>query len=305
MVDFYRVDFSSSPNLFVESVASTVVISPIYSQAMETTVTEIKTEPQAPLDLSIKSEEGSSSHDLLRRSSSSSSASSGDSGFLSSDNSEIGGQVGHFLKRVKRREQNKVAAHAYRQRKKSFSELAEIEYEVLLTQNVFLQGQKTKLEEQIARMRQILERAIQISKEQEERERIAQEEAAAHHQDDSVILIKPILNSFDDDANGGGVQNHPLGFMRQNSWPVDDKNRKKEQNRIASQRFRERRRMEMSKCKEEANFYVNSNTRLMKRCEELERKIGILRKYFDAKNIIIQNFQSMWNKKHTAQDSFN
>lgn len=37
--------------------------------------------------------------------------------------------------------------------------------------------------------------------------------------------------------------------------PNDEKVRKKEQNRIASKRFRERRRMELSRCKEEANHY--------------------------------------------------
>jgi hypothetical protein len=39
------------------------------------------------------------------------------------------------------------------------------------------------------------------------------------------------------------------------SQPNDEKIRKKEQNRIASKRFRERRRMELSRCKEEANHY--------------------------------------------------
>ena len=54
------------------------------------------------------------------------------------------------------------------------------------------------------------------------------------------------------------------GRSRQYSWPSDGatcpngpagKNRKKEQNRIASQRFRERRRRALSKSQEEANIY--------------------------------------------------
>jgi hypothetical protein len=53
------------------------------------------------------------------------------------------------------------------------------------------------------------------------------------------------------------------GRSRQYSWPSDGstcppgsgKNRKKEQNRIASQRFRERRRRLMSRFQEEAEFY--------------------------------------------------
>ena len=59
------------------------------------------------------------------------------------------------------------------------------------------------------------------------------------------------------------------GRSRQYSWPSDGatcpngpagKNRKKEQNRIASQRFRERRRRALSKSQEEANMYQVTET---------------------------------------------
>jgi hypothetical protein len=45
--------------------------------------------------------------------------------------------------------QNKAAAQAYRQRKKSFSELVETEYDLMLKQNLELLGRKAKLESQV------------------------------------------------------------------------------------------------------------------------------------------------------------
>ena len=49
--------------------------------------------------------------------------------------------------------QNKAAAQAYRQRKKSISELVETEYDLLLKQNVDLLGRKSKLEGQVRNLK--------------------------------------------------------------------------------------------------------------------------------------------------------
>jgi hypothetical protein len=84
------------------------------------------------------------------------------------------GQLNEDEKRLKRKEQNKAAAHSYRQRKKSFSDQIETEHERLTQRNVQLVATKKRLEEQIGRMRQLLNQAIVETRKTE-----AEEAAAA------------------------------------------------------------------------------------------------------------------------------
>ena len=53
--------------------------------------------------------------------------------------------------------------------------------------------------------------------------------------------------------------------------------RKKEQNKLASRRFRQRRRMEMTHCEAEGHRLEVRNRRLKEACEELESKIRLLK----------------------------
>lgn len=53
--------------------------------------------------------------------------------------------------------------------------------------------------------------------------------------------------------------------------------RKKEQNKLASRRFRQRRKMEQTNCEREAQLLENSNKLLKEKCEEMESKIRLLK----------------------------
>lgn len=319
MVDYFPTSFSSnatqifsSPSEPGNNVKLILIPSRTYAQEVVQTSLEVVVDPHAPLDLSCKTPSG---HDLLRRSSSSSSASSNDSGFQSCDLTAAGNGTGGedvFVvveKRLKRREQNKAAAQAYRQRKKSFSELVESEYDLLLKQNADLLGRKSKLESQISRMRHLLELVVQNSKkrqEEEERRQLAAADQLLAIKTDESDVVSNDVNGGDDDnyfsdtgkscAGPSGVS----GRSRQYSWPSDGstcppgsgKNRKKEQNRIASQRFRERRRRLMSQFQEEAEFYQCSNVRLRKRCEDLQAKIQLIKNFLQRKQVALPVFST-------------
>jgi len=86
---------------------------------------------------------------------------------------------------------------------------------------------------------------------------------------------------------------HPVGpedifRERKNTWPLGPtaaspaaaavaRERKKEQNKLASRRFRQRRRMEMTHCEAEGHRLEARNRRLREACEELESKIRLLK----------------------------
>ena len=88
---------------------------------------------------------------------------------------------------------------------------------------------------------------------------------------------------------------HPVGREdifreRKNTWPLGGesppatpaavamaKERKKEQNKLASRRFRQRRRMEMTQCEAEGHRLEARNRRLREACEEMESKIRLLK----------------------------
>ena len=59
--------------------------------------------------------------------------------------------------------------------------------------------------------------------------------------------------------------------------PENRTHRKKEQNRLASQRFRQRRKVEQCKWELEARALENKNRRLRTKCDEMESKIKLLK----------------------------
>ena len=126
-------------------------------------------------------------------------------------------------RRLKRKEQNKVAAQSYRQRKKSFSGLIETEHEKLTKRNLQLKLHKQKLEDQIARVRALLNEVIENSKKAEE---------ANEAMSDTASEPPPVQSpSWSMDGNEDFQMR-----ARKYTWPMalNGKERKKEQNKLAS-----------------------------------------------------------------------
>ena len=241
-------------------------------------------------------------------------------------------------KRMKRKEQNKAAAHNYRARKKSFSDLIESEHENLFKKNEELKTRKARLESQIKNMRALLDQAAKKEAKQAELQKERQAAAAAAGERKrnlsamaaiavppaplSLALLPPpppplapptlappppaaagslsisIRPRSMSDVSPLMLPQHPVGpedifRERKNTWPLGPtgtssspvaaaavavaRDRKKEQNKLASRRFRQRRRMEMTHCEAEGHKLEGRNRRLREACEEMESKIRLLK----------------------------
>ena len=243
-------------------------------------------------------------------------------------------------RRMKRKEQNKAAAHNYRQRKKSFSDLIESEHENLFKKNEELKTRKARLESQIKNMRALLDQAAKKEAKQAELQKERQAAAAAAGERKrnlsamaaiavppaplSLALLPPpppplapptlappppaaagslsisIRPRSMSDVSPLMLPQHPVGpedifRERKNTWPLGPaatagsspaaaaaavavaRERKKEQNKLASRRFRQRRRMEMTHCEVEGHRLEVRNRKLREACEELESKIRLLK----------------------------
>lgn len=79
---------------------------------------------------------------------------------------------------------------------------------------------------------------------------------------------------------GGGMRE------RKYTWPttLNGKERKKEQNKLASRRFRQRRKLEMNHCDHEANRLETHNRKLREKCDELDSKIKLLKDLINKNN---------------------
>ena len=83
----------------------------------------------------------------------------------------------------------------------------------------------------------------------------------------------------------------PAMRPRQNTWPMDGpsshvnqltgKNRKKEQNRLASRRFRVRRKMEMSENEVQLNILEKRNHKLRRVCDDYSKKIEVIKEVLE------------------------
>jgi len=83
----------------------------------------------------------------------------------------------------------------------------------------------------------------------------------------------------------------PAMRPRQNTWPMDGsssrinqltgKNRKKEQNRLASRRFRVRRKMEMSENEVQLTILENRNNKLRRVCDDYSKKIEVIKEVLE------------------------
>jgi len=83
----------------------------------------------------------------------------------------------------------------------------------------------------------------------------------------------------------------PAMRPRQNTWPMDattshihnltGKNRKKEQNRLASRRFRVRRKMEMSDNEIQLNILEKRNHKLRRICDDYSKKIEVIKEVLE------------------------
>lgn len=218
----------------------------------------------APLDLSCKRE----NLDIHPRSGSCSSNASSYSSTSSSMDEE---------RRMKRKEQNKAAAQNYRQRKKSFSELIEGEHDLLARRNTLLKAHKNKLEIQIRRIRDLLDDVVRESKQEPN---LPEVHDTGSMSDTMSEPVRPLSQRVDLDLC-------PIKRARKYSLPSnmgDIRERKKEQNRLASQRFRQRRKVEMSHHENVAGSLESRNQNLKKKCDEMELKIKLLKDFLSKVN---------------------
>jgi hypothetical protein len=210
-------------------------------------------------------------------------------------------------KRRKRKDQNKAAAHHYRQRKKSFSGYIETEHDLLTKKNDELKTRKIKLETQVKNMRALLDDTAKKEAKKLELEKAAEEAEPRRRNMSAMAALAPpppppppfaIRPRSMSDVTPLMLPQHPsedvanaMGMMRdrKNTWPmsalgnaaavaaVHGRERKKEQNKLASRRFRMRRRTEMSHSEVEGHRLEARNKRLREMCGEMESKIGMLK----------------------------
>ncbi|XP_059090381.1 uncharacterized protein LOC131886142 [Tigriopus californicus] len=231
----------------------------VSSQAQDLT---IKSDNAAPLDLSCKRE----NLDIHPR-----------SGSCSSNASSYSSSSMDDERRMKRKEQNKAAAQNYRQRKKSFSELIEGEHDLLARRNTLLKAHKNKLEIQIRRIRDLLDDVVRESKQEPPYPEVHDTGSMS---DTMSEPVRPMGQRVDLDLC-------PIKRARKYSLPSnvgDIRERKKEQNRLASQRFRQRRKVEMSHHEDVAGSLESKNMNLKKKCDEMELKIQLLKDFLSKVN---------------------
>ncbi len=174
---------------------------------------------------------------------------------------------------------------------------------------------KTKLEDQIRRMRQLLNDAIAESKRQAEEEEKEKQQQKAREEEEEEAEAAEVEEEAEVDTEKGymsddheqrlvidlavapshqqqqqqllqqqqgqGQQQHlleldfPQARPRKYTWPMTltAKERKKQQNKLASRRFRQRRKLEQTHSEFEARQLEGDNRRLRERADELEGKI--------------------------------
>lgn len=308
-----------TPNLSgssISSSASSCQLMPLNLNASQTGIEE--DEHPSPLDLTCKpplpvfdpQEAHSWSHPTIHpRSGSCSSTTSSKSG-CGEDMS---------VRRLKRKEQNKTAAQHYRQRKKSFSDFIETEHDELFKKNSQLKAHKNKLEEQIAKIRNLLDDVVK----EEKKEPVVKAElpspppppppqalvklthpptAAAAFLPDVPLPMKthmdidpgnmsdsvsePLRGASALERHNDFMEEEGFGRARKYTWPstLTSKDRKKEQNRMASQRFRHRRKLEQSISETEVYGLESNNKKLKKKCEEMEGKVKLLQELISKHN---------------------
>jgi hypothetical protein len=336
-----RVVYILKPEVRVEQSEPQLPTQPLpQAEVAVVPISEPVSNGMLPLDLSISSKQR---HDSAASNSSffeiglgprSNSCSSTSSSILYGGCGE--GQNG---RRKKRKDQNKAAAHSYRQRKKSFSEFVETEHEKLVKRNTELKGRRAQLEGQIKNMRALLDETARKEKEIEQAA-VAAAAAEAAEADEKTrrrnlsamaavslpppppppplptMVIRPRSMS---DVNPLMLPQHPsedvanaLGVMRErkNTWPLSNsggasaaaavataaavaaaastfgggRERKKEQNKLASRRFRQRRKLETNHSEHEGTRLEARNKRLREACEEMESKIRLLKDIMYNKN---------------------
>jgi len=179
-----------------------------------------------------------------------------------------------MVKAMRRKEQNKRAAMIYRIRQKSFCELADQEYEQLMTKNRKLKEQLTNLTQQVAYTRNMIDLSVAATKQQLKMEMDLQ------HQGDSFseCASAPQMSDFT-----------PVKRPRNNSWPqtrVVSNEKKKEQNKLASKRFRERKKQQMEQVKEEEGLLELRNKELKDKQREMETTILSLKHLLAKRKLI-------------------
>ena len=302
-----------TPNLSgssISSTASSCQLIPLNLNASQAGIEPEEDEHPAPLDLTCKpplpvfdaAEAHAWSHPTIHpRSGSCSSTTSSKSG-CGEDMS---------VRRLKRKEQNKTAAQNYRQRKKSFSDFIETEHEELVRKNAQLKAHKNKLEEQIAKIRTLLDDVVK----EEKKEPVVKAEAVSPPPPPAPVapmavppeLQNPAKQSMEiDPGNMSDCVSEPprgaaalerhndftdeemagFGRARKYTWPstLTSKDRKKEQNRMASQRFRHRRKLEQCMSENEVMALESTHRRLKKKCEEMESKVKLLKELINKHN---------------------
>ena len=106
------------------------------------------------------------------------------------------------------------------------------------------------------------------------------------------FVVKP--SSFDFHLNLSEKQTVRPMRPRQNTWPRDraaismeglsGRDRKKEQNRLASRRFRVRRKIEMSVCEVQVAVLERRNTKLRRICDDFTKKITVMKDVLEQLN---------------------
>lgn len=183
-------------------------------------------------------------------------------------------------KAQKRKEQNKRAAMIYRSRQKSVSEMADQEYEQLEEKNKKLKEQLDSITQEIAYTRNMIELSVAATKQQM---MIKQEQMETR----SECVAAPLLSDFT-----------PTKRPRNNSWPQTNNSnmaglagheRKKEQNKLASKRFRERKKQQMEQAKEHEKLLKFQNKKLKGKVTEIENNIQAMKILLQKNNVDINN----------------
>lgn len=177
-------------------------------------------------------------------------------------------------KAMRRKEQNKRAAMVYRIRQKSFCELADQEYDKLMTKNKKLKEQLNNLTETVAYTRNMIDLSVAATKQQLKNEMDLQQQSDTQ----SECSAAPLMSDFT-----------PVKRPRNNSWPqtrVLSNEKKKEQNKLASKRFRERKKQQIEQVRDEEKLLEIRNKNLKDKQREMETNIFALKHLLTKKKLI-------------------
>jgi len=138
----------------------------------------------------------------------------------------------------------------------------EEEYAAAIARNAFLRSAHERLSEKVAKMRQLLDSAAKRQKLRPETETEVRSESDLESSDQTIA--------------------HAFKRSRNNSWPqmstITSNQRKKEQNKLASKRFRERKKLELARAQRDIEELEARNTLLRCKADSMQTEADNLKK---------------------------